>query len=96
MAYIQTKNRHGKKGKNIFCAKVAKIFEFNIETLNLNDVFKNFRKLFYMSFVIKAPVCFSRLTQSEYSSGKSNTSFNAGGIMLRNGIIRHNDFQAIA
>ena len=67
-----------------------------METLNLNDVFKNFRKLFYMSFVIKAPVCFSRLTQSEYSSGKSNTSFNAGGIMLRNGIIRHNDFQAIA
>ena len=46
MAYIQTKNRHGKKGKSIFCAKVAKIFDFNIETLNLNDVFKNFRKLF--------------------------------------------------
>ena len=46
MAYIQTKNRHGKKGKNIFCAKVAKIFEFKIEILNLNDVFKNFRKLF--------------------------------------------------
>ena len=46
MAYIQTKNRHGKNGKNIFCAKVAKIFEFNIEILNLNDFFMNFRKLF--------------------------------------------------
>ena len=46
MAYIQTKNGHGMKGKNIFCAKVAKIFEFNIEILNLNDVFKNYRKLF--------------------------------------------------
>ena len=93
MAYIQTKNRHGKKGKSIFCAKVAKIFEFNIETLNLNDVFKNFRKLFLMSFVMKAPVCFSRVTQS---SGKNNTTFNAGGIMLRNGITRYNVFQSIA
>ena len=51
MAYIQTKNRHVKKGKNIFCAKVAKILEFNIKILSLNDVFKNFRKLFWMSFV---------------------------------------------
>ena len=74
---------------------MAKIFEFNIEILNLNDVFKNFRKLFWMSFVIKA-VCFYRLTQSEYSSGKNNTSFNAGGIMLRNGITRADDFQSIA
>ena len=41
MAYIQTKNRHGEKGKNIFFAKVAKMFEFTREILNLNDVFKN-------------------------------------------------------
>ena len=40
MAYIQTKNRHGKKGKNIFCAKVAKTFEFTGEILNLNDVLR--------------------------------------------------------
>ena len=45
MAYIQAKNRHGKKEKNIFCAKVAKMFQFNIEILNLNDLLKNFRKL---------------------------------------------------
>ena len=45
MAYIQTKNRHGKKGKKFFAAKVAKMFEFNIEILNLNDLFKTFRKL---------------------------------------------------
>ena len=75
---------------------MAKIFEFNIEILNLNDVFKNFTKLFCMSFVIKAPVCFSRLTQSEYSSGKNNTSFNAGVIMIRNGSARDNDFESIA
>ena len=47
-----------------------------------------------MSIVIKA-VCFSRLTRGEYSSGKNNTSFNAGGIMIRNGITRDNDFQSI-
>ena len=48
-----------------------------------------------MSIVIKV-VCFSRLTRGEYSSGKNNTSFNAGGIMLRNGITRADDFQSIA
>ena len=58
-----------KERRKHFCAKVAKMFEFTRETLNLNDAFKNFRKLFYILFVIKA-VCFSRLTQSEYSSGK--------------------------
>ena len=48
-----------------------------------------------MSIVIKA-VCFSRLTRGEYTSGKNNTSFNAGGIMLRNGITKADDFQSIA
>ena len=48
-----------------------------------------------MSIVVRA-VCFSRLTQSEYSSGKNNISFNAVGKMLRNGITRDNDFQSIA
>ena len=33
-----------------------------------------------------------RLTQIEYISGKNNTSFNVGGIMLRNGITKDNDF----
>ena len=95
MAYIQTKNRHGKKGKNIFCAKVAKMFEFNIEILKLNDLFNNEQHLEEFSNVLKA-VCISRLTLSKYSSGKNNTSFNAGGIMLRNGITRENDFESIA
>ena len=46
-----------------------------------------------MLFVIEA-VCFSRMTRSEYSPGKSNTSFNAGGIVLHNGIAKDNDSPA--
>ena len=46
-----------------------------------------------MTFVIE-DVCFSRLTQGKYSSGKKNTSFNVGGIMLYNGITKDNDFPA--
>ena len=53
----------------------------------------SFAVCFYMLFVVEA-VCFLRLTQSKYSSGKNNTSFNVGEIILHNGITEDNDFLA--